>query len=76
MYSSKYITGNIIHSNFKYFIRIQILNISKTRTIPLHPESDGMVEPFNRSLEEYLKRSKDMRENYSLIFTCISNSST
>ena len=34
-----------------------ILNIKKTRTTPLHPQSDGMVERFNRTLEEFLRKS-------------------
>ena len=34
----------------------QILGINKTRTTPLHPQSDGMVERFNGTLEEYLAK--------------------
>ena len=30
------------------------LGITKTRTIPLHPQSDGLVERFNRTLAEQL----------------------
>ena len=30
--------------------------IKKTRTTPLHPQSDGMVERFDRTLEEYLRK--------------------
>ena len=34
----------------------QLLGINKTRTTPLHPQSDGMVERFNRTFEEYLAK--------------------
>ena len=33
--------------------------IKKTRTTPLHPQSDGMVERFNRTLEEHLRKVVD-----------------
>lgn len=33
-----------------------VYGIKKTRTTPLHPQSDGMVERFNRTLEEYLRK--------------------
>lgn len=32
----------------------QILGIRKPRTTALHPPSDGMVERFTRTLEEFL----------------------
>ncbi|KAK9874212.1 hypothetical protein WA026_002568 [Henosepilachna vigintioctopunctata] len=35
---------------------MEILNIRKTRTTPLHPQSDGMVERFNRTMEQYLSK--------------------
>ena len=31
----------------------ELYGIKTTCTIPLHPQSDGMVERFNRTLEEY-----------------------
>lgn len=34
----------------------EVLGIKKTRTTPLHPQSDGMVERFNRTLEEHLRK--------------------
>ena len=37
----------------------RLLGIRKTRTTPLHPESDGMVERFNRTLvQEMAKRCR------------------
>lgn len=36
-----------------------MLGIQKTRTTALHPQSDGMVERFNRTLEEHLKKVVD-----------------
>ena len=32
----------------------EVLRIDKTRTTPLRPQSDGMVEQFNRTLEQIL----------------------
>ena len=34
----------------------KLLGIHKTRTTPLHPQSDGMVERFNRTLDDYLRK--------------------
>ena len=33
----------------------RLLDIEKTRTTPLHPQSDGQVERFNRTLVEMLR---------------------
>jgi len=35
----------------------QLLDIDKTRTTPWHPQSDGMVERFNRTLQTLLKQT-------------------
>lgn len=35
------------------------LGIKKTRTNPLHPQSDGMVERFNRTILDYLAKFVD-----------------
>ena len=37
----------------------QLLGVKKTRTTPLHPQSDGMVERFNRTLEAQLSKFVD-----------------
>ncbi|UYV82879.1 hypothetical protein LAZ67_22001215 [Cordylochernes scorpioides] len=34
----------------------RLLGIRKTRTTPLHPQSDGMVERFNKAMEEHLSK--------------------
>ena len=36
-----------------------LLGIRKTSTTPLHPQSDGMVERFNRTLEQHLSKVVD-----------------
>ncbi|KAL1464034.1 hypothetical protein WDU94_003718 [Cyamophila willieti] len=36
-----------------------LLGMRKTRTTPLHPQSDGMVERFNRTMLEHLKKVVD-----------------
>jgi hypothetical protein len=30
--------------------------MSKTRTMPLHPQSDGMVEHYIKTIEEHLRK--------------------
>ena len=45
----------------------KLLGIRKTRTTPLHPESDGMVERFNRTLgQELAKRCRHGQEDWDL----------
>ncbi|UYV61692.1 K02A2.6-like [Cordylochernes scorpioides] len=34
----------------------RLLGIRKTRTTPLHPQSDGMVERFNKAMKEHLSK--------------------
>ncbi|VDH98972.1 Hypothetical predicted protein [Mytilus galloprovincialis] len=46
----------------------QLLKINKTRTTPLHPRSDGMIERMNRTVNDVLskyikKHQKDWDEN-------------
>jgi hypothetical protein len=42
----------------------RLLQIDKTRTTPYHPQSDGLVERFNRTIEEMLSKyiSTDQRD--------------
>jgi transposase InsO family protein len=35
---------------------LQRLGISKTRTTPLHPQSDGMVERYIKTIEQHLRK--------------------
>lgn len=43
----------------------QILDIRKTRTTPMHPQSDGMVEKFNWTLgQELAKFSSQSQDNW------------
>jgi transposase InsO family protein len=35
---------------------LQRLGVSKTRTTPLHPQSDGMVERHIKTIEEHLQK--------------------
>ena len=53
----------IIHSDeSQVFTEMcRLLGVNKTRTTPLHPQSDGMVECFNRTIEDQL--SKFMNSN-------------
>ena len=37
----------------------RLLEFQKTRTTPLHPQSDGMVERFNSTLEQHLSKVVD-----------------
>ena len=41
-----------------------ILDIDKTRTTPLRPQSDGMVEKFNRTLEAMLSMFEDSNQDW------------
>ena len=39
-----------------------LLDINKTRTTPWHPQSDGLIERFNRTLETMLKQSVEKHQ--------------
>ena len=42
----------------------KLLDIEKTRTTPLHPQSDGQVERYNRTLIEMLRgKFRDSQED-------------
>ena len=50
----------------------QLLGIRKTRTTPLHPESDGMVERFNRTLvQEIAKRCRHGQNDWDMYIPTI-----
>uniref|UniRef100_A0A1B0GHP0 RNA-directed DNA polymerase n=2 Tax=Lutzomyia longipalpis TaxID=7200 RepID=A0A1B0GHP0_LUTLO len=60
---SRYGVPQLIHSdqgrNFEADLFRQVMALmgsEKTRTTPLHPQSDGMVERFNRTLLNYLAK--------------------
>ena len=62
-------TPQIIHSyqgqNFESAVfaeMCQLLGITKTRTTPLYPESDGMVERFNRTIESQISKFVDANQ--------------
>ena len=40
-----------------------LLGVGKTRTTPLHPQSDGMVERFNRTIEAQLSKFVDYHQD-------------
>jgi hypothetical protein len=45
--------------NFEFRLMQEVLErlrVSKIRTIPLHPESDGMVELYVKTIEEHLRK--------------------
>ena len=41
----------------------RLLGVKKTRTTPLHPQSDGMVERFNRTFEAQLSKFVDQHQS-------------
>ncbi|PIK45091.1 Retrovirus-related Pol polyprotein from transposon [Apostichopus japonicus] len=60
------------NSSRSYLHMCRLLDINKTRTTPFHPQSDGMVERFNRTLAEMLSAvvAKDQLDWDSWIPTC------
>ena len=45
----------------------QLLGVKKTRTTPYHPQSDGLVERFNRTLLDMLSMAvKDDERDWDL----------
>ena len=53
--------GNFESTVFSEMCRL--LGITKTRTTPLHPESDGMVERYDRTLEAQLSTFVEDRQH-------------
>lgn len=57
-------------SNFESKVMAEVcklLDIEKTRTTPLHPQSDGQVERYNRTLIEMLRgKLRDSQEDWDL----------
>ena len=73
---SRFGTPAQLHSdqgrNFESQVFTQVLGIEKTRTTPLHPQSDGMVERYNRTLEHQIamfvnENQKDWDQHISLL---------
>ena len=76
-YFNRFGTPEIIHSDqgrdfeSKLFQEMcELLEIEKTRTTPWHPQSDGMIERFNRTIETMLRQTvqenqKDWDEHLS-----------
>lgn len=52
---------------------LELLGVYKTRTTPLHPQSDGMVERFHRTLLRYLSKfvEKEQKDWDQLIPMCL-----
>ena len=50
-----------------------VLNIEKTRATPIHPQSDGQVEQFNRTLVEMLRDniSEDQTDWDTQLWSCL-----
>jgi transposase InsO family protein len=46
----------------------ELLGVRKTRRTPLHPRSDGMVERFNRIIEQHLSKVFVTTKNLNYLF--------
>ena len=58
--SSTLIKGETLNPGIKGIC--ELLQVRKTRTTPYHPQSDGMVERFNRTLLNLLSLSVSENE--------------
>ena len=66
MYPVNFIATKELTLNQRRFAEICI-DIEKTRTTRLHPQSDGQVERFNRTLVEMLRgRIKEVQRDWDL----------
>eukprot|EP00731_Ephydatia_muelleri_P029956 Em0021g479a len=70
-YGSRHDQGRNFESNLVKEI-CRLLEILKTRTTPYHPQSDGMIERFNRTLLSMLKRATiDAERDWDLKLPCL-----
>lgn len=53
-----------------------LLSIRKTRTTPLHPQSVGMIEKFNKVIEQHLSTSEGLGSAYSALLGSVQSNST